>query len=244
MAISKDTKLGEEPQRELVTYVTLNNLSDNPGAIKTKRRLGRGIGSSKGKTCGRGHKGQKARSGGRSKVKPGFEGGQTKFYKRMPKRGFSNKFHAEPMTAVNIGDLQDFIDMKRIDTDDKVINMKDLVDSGLVTMSSVKFGIKLLAKGKDRFRSPIKIEVSRASRSAIEAIEKAGGEVTTVHYNRLSLRALMKPHKFEGGLLPRPALPPPRLMTYYNDFDNRGYLSPQIQKKKLLERLEQEPKED
>jgi len=168
-------------------------------------------------------------------VKPGFEGGQTKLYKRLPKRGFNN-VHAEPMTPINLGDLQDFIDMKRLSTTD-TITMKDLVDAGLTTMSSVKFGIKLLAKGKERFRTPIKIEVSRASRTAIEAIESVGGEITTIHLTRLSLRVLMKPQKFEEKLIPRRALPHPKLMTYYHNYDNRGYLSPQMQKKKLMKRL-------
>lgn len=228
----------DDDGREVVTYVTLNTLSDNPGAIKKKRRVGRGIGSSKGKTCGRGHKGQKARSGGKRKVKPGFEGGQTKLYKRLPKRGFKNKVHAEPMTPINLGDLQDYIDMKRLNiSDNNIITMKDMVEAGLTTMSSVKFGIKLLAKGKERFRSPIKIEVSRASKAAIETIESVGGEITTAHFTRISLRAVMKPHKFDGKLTPRRALPHPKLMAYYNNYENRGYLSPQMQKKKLMERL-------
>jgi len=198
--------------------------------------VGRGIGSSKGKTCGKGHKGQKSRSGGGPS--PRFEGGQTPFYKRIPKRGFTNK-HAQPMVPINVGTLQDYIDMGRLKVSNELnqqpLTMKDLVEAGITKNSSIKHGIKLLAKGKERLRSPIKIEISRASTSAIEAIEKAGGEITTVHYNRLALRALLKPEKFE--VIPKRARPPPKLMQYYTDYDKRGYLSPEVQLKKVKEML-------
>ena len=201
-------------EREVVEIIGLNNLSDNPGAIKTRRRVGRGIGSSKGKTCGRGHKGQKARAGGG--VSPLFEGGQTKFYKRIPKRGFTNP-NAQPMVPVNVGTLQDYVDMGRLIPSEEPWTMKDLIDAGVTTCSSVKHGMKLLAKGKDRLKTPFKIEISRASEGAIAAIEAVGGEVTTVHYNRLALRALLKPEKFD--IIPKRARPPPRLMQYYTDYD-------------------------
>jgi len=220
-------------KREVVTFLSLNNLSDNEGAVKTRRRVGRGIGSSKGKTCGRGHKGQKARSGGG--VKPFFEGGQTSFIKRVPKRGFKNN-HAEPMVPINVGTLQDYIDMGRLVPSDEPLTIKDLVDAGVTKCSSVKHGVKLLAKGKERLRTPIKIEISRASEGAIEAIENVGGEITTVHYNRLALRALLKPEKFE--IIPKRARPPPKLMQYYTDYEKRGFLSPEVQLKKLKEELE------
>ena len=159
------------------------------------------------------------------------------------------------MVPINVGDIQDYIDMKRLiihdddnsDNDDdkdktklKVIRMNDLIEAGMTKVNKVKFGIKLLSKGKERFRTPIKIEVSRASREAIECIENVGGQVKTVHYTRLSLRALLKPHKFAGGILPKNPLPPPRLMPYYTDYDNRGYLSPQVQKRDLLEKSNKE----
>ena len=242
--------------REVVNFLTLNNLSDNPGARRYRRRIGRGIGSSKGKTSGRGHKGQKARAG--RGVHPTFEGGQTKLYKRLPKRGFTN-VHAEEMVPINVGTLQDYIDMGRLPLPadgDQPLTIKDLVDAGITKASSVKHGIKLLGKGQYRLRSPIKIEVSRASDKAIAAIERAGGEITTVHYNRLALRALLKPEKFaagadgadsedEGGsvsdsskpVVPRQARPPPKLMPYYTSYDKRGYLSPEVQLKKIEERL-------
>lgn len=240
----------------MVNFLTLNNLSDNPGARRYRRRIGRGIGSSKGKTSGRGHKGQKARAG--RGVHPTFEGGQTKLYRRLPKRGFTN-VHAEEMVPINVGTLQDYIDMGRLPVPaadgDRPLTIKDLVDAGITKASSVKHGVKLLGKGQYRLRSPIKIEVSRASDKAIAAIERAGGEITTVHYNRLALRALLKPEKFagadgadredEGGssndsskpVVPRQARPPPKLMPYYTSYDKRGYLSPLVQLKKIEERL-------
>lgn len=213
--------------REAVKFLFLNNLSDNPGAVKKARRVGRGTGSSKGKTCGRGHKGQKSRSG--HGVKPTFEGGQTPFYKTIPKRGFSNKKFAQPMTPLNVGKLQDYIDMGRL-TPNKVLTMKDFVTAGMFKYNSIKHGVKLLGEGK--LRTPVQLEISRASKTAIAAVEQAGGEITTVHYNRLALRALLKPHKFK--VLPRRAKPPPKLMPYYTSFEKRGYLSVELHQKRLM----------
>lgn len=230
-------------KREVVTFLGLNNLSDNPNAIKTKRRVGRGIGSSKGKTCGRGHKGQKARSGGGPH--PTFEGGQTTFTKRMPKRGFNNTAHATPMLPLNLGTLQDYIDMGRItpptNPSSPPITLKDLVAAGIFKPSSIKFGVKLLAKGKERLKSKVRIDVSRVSKGAIQAVENLGGEVRSVHYNKLALRALLKPEKFE--IIPRRARPPPSLMPYYTGYENRGYLSPEMQMRDLKRNISGEEKE-
>lgn len=111
--------------------------------------------------------------------------------------------------------------------------MKDLVSSGMVKSNSIKDGVKLLAKGKERLVTPIKIEISRASEEAIRSVEAAGGEITTVHYNRLALRALLKPHKFER--IPKNARPPPKWQPYYINWSrNRGYLSVQAQMRDLL----------
>jgi len=218
-----------KPQEERVQALRLNMLQDNPGAVRKGRRIGRGIGSSKGKTSGRGHKGQKARSGGSIPI--AFEGGQTAFYKLLPKRGFTNKLHAEPMVPINVGTIQQYIDMGRI-SNTKVLTLKDLVDAGMCKPSAIKFGIKLLAKGE--VTSPIQLHVSRASGAAIQAIEQAGGQVTTVHYNQLALRALLKPHKFPEGL-PKQARPPPKLQAYYTNWhDHRGYMSVQAQMRELL----------
>lgn len=252
--------------QEFVSVLKLNMLQQNPGAVKKKRRVGRGIGSSKGKTSGRGHKGTKARSGG--SVPLFFEGGQTPFYKLLPKRGFTNKRHKADMVSLNVGTIQDYIDMVRLSINNKtndadnmpVLDMKDLLDAGMFTTSSVKHGIKLLAEGKERLRTPFRLEISRASESAIDAVEAIGGQITTVHYNRLALRALLKPHKFtasashnlddEGGYgfqskevrnnsktpraLPKFARPPPKWQPYYTNWKNRGYLSVQAQMRKLL----------
>lgn len=150
------------------------------------------------------------------------------------------------MNPVNLGTIQDYVDMGRLNvSSDRVLTLKDLVDAGVVT-GNVKHGVKLLAKGAERFKTPLKLNVSRASTQAIEAVERAGGQVTTVHYNRLALRALLKPHKFET--IPKFARPPPKLMPYYLNWNkNRGYLSPQAQMRDLLARrpelLQQEKKE-
>ena len=220
-------------KKQVVTFLKLNNLQDNPGAIKKKRRVGRGIGSSKGKTSGRGHKGQKARSGGN--IHPTFEGGQTKFYKLLPKRGFRNKRHALNMLPLNLGTLQNYIDMGRLpDIDEKKAwTLRDLQQAGVVRLSGVKHqGVKLLANGSEQLKQPIFLHVSRASETAIRAVEEAGGQVTSVHYNRLALRALLKPHKF--AVLPRQARPPPKLQPYYTSWKNRGYLNPAMQMRQWL----------
>jgi len=114
------------------------------------------------------------------------------------------------MISLNVGTIQDYIDMGRLPVDDSggdtelpVWTMKDLLDAGMFTASSVKHGIKLLAKGKERLTTPFRLEISRASEAAIEALEAVGGEVTTVHYNKLALRALLKPHKFGVGPIER-----------------------------------------
>ncbi|MBL4601706.1 MAG: 50S ribosomal protein L15 [Emcibacteraceae bacterium] len=147
----------------------LNELADNPGATKNRKRIGRGIGSGKGKTGGRGVKGQKSRSGVAIK---GFEGGQMPIHMRLPKRGFNN-INAKTFVAVNIGRLQEAIDAKKIDAK-KPITIDVLKASGVVTR--VKDGVRLLAKGE--IKAKVNIEVSGASAAAIAAVEKAGGSVS------------------------------------------------------------------
>lgn len=215
---------------EPIQYLRLNTLQDNPGATPKKRRVGRGIGSSKGKTCGRGHKGQKARSGG--SIPPTFEGGQTKFYKLLPKRGFVNP-HATPMLPLNLGKIQNYIDMKRLNPSHE-IGLRELQVAGLIKASAVKHGVKLLADGT--VQQPLRLIMSRASDAAIAAVEAAGGSVTTVHYNRLALRSVLRPHKFDSA--PKHARPPPKWQPYYTSWKNRGYLNPQMQ---MQEWLEQHP---
>lgn len=147
----------------------LNELRDNPGATKSRKRIGRGPGSGKGKMGGRGIKGQKSRSGVAIK---GFEGGQMPLYQRLPKRGFNN-INAKRHAVINLGILQKFIDAKKIDTK-KPITEASLVESGLVTR--IYDGVRLLGKGE--LSAKIDITLSGASKTAVAAVEKAGGKVT------------------------------------------------------------------
>ncbi len=145
----------------------LNELRDNPGAAKKAKRVGRGPGSGKGKTAGRGIKGQKSRSG---VAINGYEGGQMPLYQRLPKRGF-NKPNRKQFAVVNLGLIQKFIDEGKLKGD---ITEDSLVESGLVRRK--KDGIRVLAKGD--FTTKTSITVTGASKSAIAAVEKAGGSLT------------------------------------------------------------------
>ncbi|MEO1920078.1 MAG: 50S ribosomal protein L15 [Paracoccaceae bacterium] len=147
----------------------LNQLSDNPGATKRAKRVGRGPGSGTGKMGGRGIKGQKSRSG---VTIGGFEGGQMPLYMRLPKRGF-NMRNPKKHAVINLGILQKFIDEKKIDAK-KDITEDVLIESGLVRRKLD--GVRLLAKGE--LTSKINLTVTGASKSAVEAVEKAGGSVT------------------------------------------------------------------
>jgi len=147
----------------------LNELSDNAGARKARMRVGRGIGSGKGKTAGSGHKGQKARSG---VAINGFEGGQMPIYRRLPKRGFTS-INKKDFEVLNIGRLQKAIDAKKIDAK-KPITVETLVETGVV--GKVTDGVRLLAKGE--LKAKVDITVTGASKGAVEAVEKAGGKVT------------------------------------------------------------------
>ena len=146
----------------------LNELRDNPGATKEKKRVGRGPGSGKGKTAGRGIKGQKSRSG---VAINGYEGGQMPLYQRLPKRGFNN-INAKRYAVINLGILQKFIDSGKLDVK-STLNEEVLLNSGLVRR--VWDGVRLLNKGK--ITSKVNIEVTGASKTAVAAIEKAGGTV-------------------------------------------------------------------
>lgn len=147
----------------------LNELQDNPGATRPRKRVGRGIGSGKGKTGGRGVKGQKSRSGVAIK---GFEGGQMPIHRRLPKRGFNNIF-AKDFNEVNIGRLQKAVDEKVIGEGD-TITVNSLVEAGI--LRRVKDGVRILAKGD--LKAKLTIEAAGASKAAVEAIEKAGGKIT------------------------------------------------------------------
>ena len=147
----------------------LNELRDNPGATKRKKRVGRGPGSGKGKMGGRGIKGQKSRSG---VAINGYEGGQMPLYQRLPKRGFS-KPNRKKFAVVNLGLIQKFVDEGKINAGETVTE-EALVASGLVRR--VLDGVRVLAKGE--VTAKLTLEVTGASKSAIEAVEKAGGSLT------------------------------------------------------------------
>ena len=146
----------------------LSDIADNAGSRKKRMRVGRGIGSGKGKTSGRGGKGQTARSGVRIK---GFEGGQMPLHRRLPKRGFNNIFKLD-FAEINLDRLQDAIDAKLVDVKETV-TIESLVKSGVIRRA--KDGLRLLGRGE--LKAKIAIEVHGASKSAIEAVEKAGGTV-------------------------------------------------------------------
>ena len=149
----------------------LNDLRDNPGARKKPITVGRGIGSGKGKTCGRGVKGQKARSGVSIR---GFEGGQMPLHRRLPKRGFKSLFPTD-YAILNIGRLQEALDDGRLDA--KVAITEDmLLENGVVSKS--RDGVRLLGKGE--LKAKVDITVSGATATAIEAVKKAGGKVTII----------------------------------------------------------------
>ena len=147
----------------------LNELRDNPGARHKSKRVGRGIGSGRGKTAGRGSNGQKSRSGVAIK---GFEGGQMPLYRRLPKRGFNNIF-AKRFQVVNLGRLQTAIDTGKLDAG-KPIGTAELIASGVVRRA--RDGVRLLGKGE--LTTIVDITVAGASASAVEAVEAAGGKVT------------------------------------------------------------------
>ena len=146
----------------------LSDIADNAGSRKKRMRVGRGIGSGKGKTSGRGGKGQTARSGVRIK---GFEGGQMPLHRRLPKRGFNNIFALE-FAEINLDRIQQAIDAKLIDVKDTV-TAETLVKAGVLRRA--RDGVRLLGRGE--IKAKLNIEVHGASKPAVAAVEKAGGSV-------------------------------------------------------------------
>ncbi len=144
----------------------LHDLAPAEGAVKDVKRIGRGHGSGQGKTAGKGHKGQNARSGGG--VRPGFEGGQTRLARRIPKRGFNNVFAAK-YTAINVSDLEKFVDGTVVDTE-------LLIAAGIVKNEGN--GIKVLGNGE--LTKKLTVKAAAYSASAKEKIEKAGGEAEVI----------------------------------------------------------------
>jgi large subunit ribosomal protein L15 len=157
----------------------LNEITDNPGAHKKRVRIGRGIGSGVGKTGGRGGKGQTARSGVRIK---GFEGGQMPLHRRLPKRGFNKPFGLK-FNEVNLDRVQQAIDAKKLDIS-ATVDAEALIKAGVLRRA--KDGVRLLGMGE--LKSKVKFSVWGASKSAVAAVEKAGGSVT-----------ILAPKKDEAG---------------------------------------------
>ncbi|KAK8101370.1 mitochondrial 54S ribosomal protein uL15m [Apiospora kogelbergensis] len=221
----------------------LADLRDNRDAYNKRIRVGRGPSAGKGKTSGRGHNGQKQHG----KVNPWFQGGQTPLIRQKGQLGFEN-LRAPVMSEVNLDKLQDWIDAGRIDPTQQ-ITPKELIQSNLI--GTIKDGIKILGRGADVLKQPIDIIVSRASASAIDAIEKAGGKIVTRYYTKQSIKRLVQgksmntdlplPYGPEhvqpvlekvrtGGFFYRLPDPTSRWdVEYYRDPAHRGYLSHKLQ---------------
>ena len=161
----------------------LNEIRDNNNATKEKKRIGRGIGSGTGKTSGKGHKGQKARSGVSIK---GFEGGQMPIHRRLPKSGFTN-LNRISYVVLNCDRIVNLINYKKI-APNKIINSQTLLVLGIV--KTMKSKIKLLAKGE--IKTKINIEVNAASASAKDFVEKLGGSITIIEKKKLALKLSKK----------------------------------------------------
>ncbi|EIM82542.1 ribosomal protein L15 [Stereum hirsutum FP-91666 SS1] len=209
--------------------VHLFNLSPAPGSQHSQKRVGRGRSSGLGKTSGRGHKGQKARAGN-GKPKAGFEGGQTTISKLFPKRGFFNQT-GKTWAPVNLDRIAFWVLQGRLSsTPENPITARDLVESGCI--HDAHDGVKILGDGAEQLKVPIHVTPSRASKSAIKAIEAAGGSVFCKYYNQVSLFDCLK------GKTDRTSAAPTlrKDITWYTDWRNRGYLSPEgITKNPLVE---------
>ncbi|KAI9799864.1 MAG: YmL10 [Piccolia ochrophora] len=232
-------------QSQRRTASILSSLSDNPSAYNKRIRRGRGPSSGKGKTAGRGYNGQKAHG----KVPVGFEGGQTPLHVVKGKRGFENVFSIH-LAPLNLDRLQSWVDQGRLDPS-KPITLKELAESRC--LHGVKDGVKILGNGASTFRTPINLLVSRASATAITAIEAAGGSVTTRYYTPFAIRQILR-GKCSSGVADVPSLlesteaaesvesveqpsPSPSFtyrlpnpssrkdIEYYRDRAHRGYLS-------------------
>lgn len=206
--------------RESSSY--LGFLKPNTGAVVGYKRLGRGPASGKGKTAGRGQKGQKARG----KVPQFFEGGQTPFYKRFPIVGFKRP-HKKVYHELKLQRIQEFWDNGRIPL--KVggaLTYRIMRECGLLT-GSMRDGVKIMSDGKEDYNVPLDIVASKATGGSVHAIEKAGNKYTAMYMTKLGLKAHCKPDYFllKKGYLPLPARPTHRRdIEYYSNPEKRGYL--------------------
>jgi len=201
-------------QKRDFRLLSLSQLTPAPGSRKKKKRIGRGQAAGLGGSSTRGQRGQKAR-GAMGKIN--FEGGQTPLFRRIPKRGFSNKKFKEDLQVVNIDKLVEWIEKGRIDPN-KIINMKTIFDSNLIR--KIKYGVKLLSTGHRNLKLPLQIEVTHASETAKAAIERAGGTIKYVYFNGRGLRAHLQPERFP--FLPKSdGVPPPKHRhRYLDEFPN------------------------
>ncbi|CCM02912.1 uncharacterized protein FIBRA_05026 [Fibroporia radiculosa] len=199
--------------------VHLFNLSPAINSQHSQKRVGRGQGSGRGGTSGRGHKGQKARAGN-GKPRVGFEGGQTPITKLIPKRGFVNA-NTKTWAPVNLDRIQHWIDQGRLESSpEKPITARELLMSGCI--HDAHDGVKLLGNGAEHLKTPIHVIPSRASQSAIRAVEKLGGTVFCKYYNPLALRDCVKGRTDRVEAAPTHR----RDILWYTQWRNRGYLSP------------------
>lgn len=201
----------------------LGYLAPNEGSTLGYKRLGRGPSSNKGKTSGRGQKGQKARG----KVPIWMEGGQTPYFKQMPMVGFRNSHNAKQYHEVNLSKIQDFWSTGRIPLKEgDTLTIKVMKDCGIIT-GSLKDGVKILGKSTTDYNVPLNIEASKATDQAIEKIESANMSFTARYFSKLGLRAFVNPNYFllRKGYVPLQARPTSQKdITYYSDPEKRGYL--------------------
>lgn len=183
--------------------ITANTLSDNPGARKEFKRVGRGPGSRHGKLCGKGSKGQKTRAG--ASIRRGFEGGQKPLMRRLPKWGFNRSYFQSDISTLSFSRLYYFINKGRIDTN-RPITMRDMFEAGI--FARIKDGVKLCARGSNMVDRPLHFDVTDASKSAIEAIKAKGGSVTITYRTSKQLEYHIKPYKFDLPMRDS-AMPPP-----------------------------------
>lgn len=205
------------------SYSVLGHLAPAEGATTSYKRLGRGPASGKGKTSGRGQKGQKARG----KVPRLFEGGQTPFWKRFPITGFKRP-HRKVYHELTLARIQEFWDTGRIPLQPgETLTIKHMRDCGLLT-GTMKDGVKVLARTHTAgYTVPLNIEASKASLGAIDRIEKSGNSYTSVYYTKLGLQAHLDPERFllKKGYVPLQARPTHRRdIGYYSNEEKRGYL--------------------
>ncbi|KAJ3524303.1 hypothetical protein NM688_g8586 [Phlebia brevispora] len=206
--------------RAVTSRVHLFNLSPASKSQHAQKRVGRGQGSGYGGTSGRGHKGQKARSGN-GKPKPGFEGGQVPITRLFPKKGFVNA-NAKTYAPINLDRIQYWIEQGRLQSSpEKPITARELLLSGCI--HDAHDGVKLLGDGAEHLKTPVHIVSSKASKSAIKAVEKLGGYVFCQYYNDLAIKDCLK------GRTDRVSAAPIRRndIVWYTEWRNRGYLSPE-----------------